>query len=57
MSQTIERMLKLKQSVDSLEGMNRQQAQDVATFRDLQGSPPAAEEGQIVVVSADAKAS
>jgi hypothetical protein len=54
-SQTIERMLKLKQSVDSLEGMNRQQAQDAVTFRDLQGSPPAAEEGQIVVVSADCK--
>jgi len=54
-SQTIERMLRLKQSVDSLEGMNRQQAQDVATFRDLQGAPPAAEEGQIVVVSADCK--
>jgi hypothetical protein len=54
-SQTIERILKLKQSVDSLEGVNRQQAQDVATFRDLQGSPPAAEEGQIVVVTADCK--
>src|SRR6202042_3334951 len=40
-SQTMERMLKLKQSVDSLEGVNRQQAQDVAAFRDLQGSPPA----------------
>jgi len=45
----------LKQSVDSLEGMHRQQAQDVADFRDLQGSPPAAEEGQIVVVTADCK--
>jgi hypothetical protein len=54
-SQTIQRMLKLKQSVDSLEGMNRQQAQDVASFREQQGSPPAAEEGQIVVVSADCK--
>ena len=54
-SQTIERILKLKQSVDSLEGVNRQQAQDVAAFRDLQGSPPAAEEGQIVVVTADCK--
>ena len=54
-SQTIQRILKLKQSVDSLEGVNRQQAQDVATFRDLQGSPPAAEEGQIVVVTADCK--
>jgi hypothetical protein len=54
-SQTIERILKLKQSVDSLEGVNRQQAQDVGNFRDLQGSPPAAEEGQIVVVTADCK--
>ena len=54
-SQTIERILKLKQSVDSLEGVNRQQAQDGAEFRDLQGSPPTAEEGQIVVVSADCK--
>jgi hypothetical protein len=54
-SQTIERILKLKQSVDSLEGVNRQQAQDVAAFRDRQGSPPAAEEGQLVVVTADCK--
>jgi hypothetical protein len=54
-NQAIERMLKLKQSVDSLEGMNRHLAQDVGTFRDLQGSPPAAEEGTIVVVSADCK--
>jgi hypothetical protein len=54
-SQTIERILKLKQSVDSLEGMTQQQAPDAVTFRELQGSPPAAEEGQIVVVSADCK--
>jgi hypothetical protein len=54
-SQTIARMLKLKQSVDSLEEMNRQMAREVADFRDLQGSPAAAEEGQIVVVSADCK--
>ncbi len=54
-SQTIERILKLTQSVDSLEGVNRQQAQDVADFRDGQGSPPAAEEGQLVVVTADCK--
>jgi len=54
-NQTIERMLKLKQSVDTLEGMNRQMAQDVGVFRDLQGSPPAAEEGAIVVVTADCK--
>src|SRR5262249_38785545 len=52
-NRTIERMLKLKQSVDTLEGMNRQMAQDVGVFRDSQGSPPEAEEGAIVVVTAD----
>jgi hypothetical protein len=54
-SRTIGRMLHLNQSVDSLEGMNRQMAQDVGWFRDAQGSPPAAEEGQIVVLSVDCK--
>jgi hypothetical protein len=54
-NQTIQRMLKLKQSVDSLENGNRQMAQGVADFRDLQAAPPAAEEGQLVVVSADGK--
>lgn len=54
-SQTIARMLQFEQSVDSLEGMNRQMAQEVGWFRDLQGSPPAAEEGDIVVVTADCK--
>jgi hypothetical protein len=54
-SQTMARMLRLNQSVDSLEGMNHQMAQDVGWFRDLQGAPPAAEEGQVVVVTADGK--
>jgi hypothetical protein len=54
-NQTIGRMLKLKQSVDSLEGMNRQMAQNLGMFRDSQGTPPAAEEGAIVVVTADCK--
>ena len=54
-NQTIERMLHLRQSVDSLEGMNWQMSQDVGWFRECQGSPPAAEEGQIVVVTADCK--
>jgi hypothetical protein len=54
-NRTMQRMLHLDQSVDTLEGMNRQMAQDVGWFRDLQGSPPAAEEGKIVVVSADQK--
>jgi hypothetical protein len=35
--------------------MNHQMAEDVGEFRDLQGSPPPAEEGQIVVVTADCK--
>lgn len=52
-NRTISRMLHLEQSVDSLEGMNRQMAEQVGWFRDLQGSPPAAEEGAIVVVSTD----
>lgn len=54
-SQTIARILKLRQSVDSLEGMNRQQAPATVDFREDLGSPPAAEEGKIVVVSADCK--
>jgi len=54
-NQTIARMLKLQQSVDSLEGGNRQMAQDVGWFRETQGPPPPAEEGQIVVVTADCK--
>jgi hypothetical protein len=54
-SQTAERMLKLRQSVDSLEGMNRHMARDVGAFRDAQGSPPTAEEGAIVVVTANCK--
>jgi hypothetical protein len=54
-SQTIERILKLQQSVDSLEEMNRQMSQEVGWFRDIQSSPPAAEEGKIVVVTADCK--
>jgi hypothetical protein len=54
-NETIKRMLHLQQSVDSLEGMNRQMAEYVGWFRDLQGPPPAAEEGQIVVTTADCK--
>lgn len=54
-SATIERMLKLRQSVDTLEGTNRQAAADVTAFREDQPAPPAAEEGQIVVLTADCK--
>jgi hypothetical protein len=54
-NQTIERMLRLKQHTDSLENMNRQMAEDTAAFRDALPAPPAAEEGQIFVTTADCK--
>src|SRR5215469_8577163 len=54
-NQTIERMLRLKQHTDSLENMNRHTAQDTAAFRESLPAPPAAEEGQILVVTADGK--
>jgi hypothetical protein len=54
-NQTIERILRLHQHVDSLEGMNRQMADATATFRDSLPAPPKAEEGQIFVTSADCK--
>lgn len=54
-NQTIERMLRLQQHVDSLENMNRQMAADTAAFRDAQPAPPAAEEGPIFVTTADCK--
>ena len=54
-NQTIERMLRLKQHTDCLENMNRQMAEDTAAFRDAQPAPPAAEEGQIFVTTADGK--
>jgi hypothetical protein len=54
-NQTIERMLRLKQHVDALEHMNRQMAADAAAFRDALPAPPAAEEGKILVTTADCK--
>jgi hypothetical protein len=54
-NQTIERILRLKQYTDSLENMNRQMAEDTAAFRDALPAPPAAEEGQILVTTADCK--
>jgi hypothetical protein len=52
---TIERMLRLKQHTDCLENMNRQMAEDTAAFRESLPAPPAAEEGQIIVATADCK--
>jgi hypothetical protein len=48
-------LLKLKFSVRSLEQMNRSLAEPVADFRQEQPSPPAAEEGPIVVMTSDGK--
>ena len=53
--ETIFRMLRFHQPVDSLERMNRHMARDVESFRNSRPHPPADEEGEIVVVSADNK--
>jgi len=52
---TIQRMLQLKQSVDSLERGNQDMAQQATPFRLTRPLPPAAEEGELFVVSADGK--
>jgi len=53
--QTVQRILGLGQSVRSLEQMSVSMAAGVAEFRQSQPAPPAAEEGQIVVLTADGK--
>jgi len=53
--ETIQMILGFRQSVDSLERMNRQMAGDVEGFRLSRKAPPAKEEGKIVVVSMDNK--
>jgi len=53
--ETIQMMLGLDQSVDSLERMNREMSGDVEGFRLFLKTPPAEEEGEIVVVSMDNK--
>lgn len=52
-SSTIARMLELKQSVDSLEHMNQEMAQNATTF--MLNRPQPEKEGEIVVASADQK--
>lgn len=52
-SSTVARMLKLKQSVDSLEHMNQEMAKDVTRF--MLSQPPPEEEGELVVASSDQK--
>lgn len=53
--ETIGMILGFNQSVDSLERMNRHMARDVASFRSSREAPPADQEGEIVVVTADNK--
>jgi hypothetical protein len=53
--QTVQRILGLGQSVRSLEQMSLSMGADVEAFRQSQPAPPAAEEGQIVVLTADGK--
>ena len=52
---TVQRILGLKQSVDTLEGMNRHMAELVPDFRAERTTPPAAEEGELFVSSTDGK--
>ena len=47
-------LLRVKVSVDSLESMNLRMAADVEAFREQQPAPPAKEEGELLVLSADA---
>jgi len=54
-SATLERFLGLKPPVDSLERMNQQMAQCVGSFRDQLPAPPQAEEGELLVITADNK--
>jgi hypothetical protein len=53
--QTVARVLGIGQSVRSLEQMNVSMAESVAAFRPSQPVPPAAEEGSILVLTADGK--
>lgn len=54
-ARTIERMLGLKQSVDSLERMNAQMAEGIEHFRENRPMPEPEEEGELLVVGADGK--
>jgi hypothetical protein len=53
--QTVGRILNVNQHVDSLEHMNREMAKQVEAFHTAQAVPPAKEEGEIFVQTADGK--
>jgi hypothetical protein len=54
-NQTIARILGLKQSVDSLEHMNEQMAEQVESYRENRAMLQPEEEGELLVISADGK--
>ena len=54
-SQVLEAILGLRQHVDNLERMSRHLARDAETFAWSYAAPPAAEEGELLVESADGK--
>ena len=54
-AETLETILRLSMPVDSLERMSRKMAESVEGFRTSLPKPPAEEEGEILVVTADGK--
>ena len=54
-ARTVKRILKLNQYVNNLERMNREMAQEVEAFQASQAVPPAKEEGEVFVQTADGK--
>jgi hypothetical protein len=54
-AQSLHQLLGLKPSVRSIEDMNRTMADVAATFTDQRPLPPAAEEGELVVLTGDGK--
>lgn len=54
-NETVERILGLSQSVDSVERVNRKMSQSVEAFWEALPVPPRAEEGELLVCSADGK--
>jgi len=54
-AETLDTIFGLSLSVDSLERMSRKMAESVTGFRDSLAKPPAKEEGEILVATADGK--
>lgn len=54
-SAILEKILGFRQHVDSLERMSRKMSQEVEAFRETRPVPPAQEEGELFVESADGK--